>query len=152
MKKALILGLFLITSLISYPQRDGGYYYAYKGKISFTKEVDYDSITVKVPKPIYLRNPNFQTNSKYYFKLHFHEILLENGGTFFRKDTLLGPSTTSKGDPELYLHHVFIDGEKNYKLIIQIGQINYVKLIDITKVIFKIKGCEIVIEFPEIII
>ncbi len=94
-------------------------------------------------------NPKFQARSPYYFKLHFHEIRLGPGGTFCKKDTLIGP-VISKSDPSLYLHHRFIDHPSNYKIIIQIGKIDNVIIIDKTRILFKVKGPEIILEFPEI--
>jgi hypothetical protein len=148
MKKLLSSGLFLLIPLFINAQRDAAYYYTYKGRISFVNEINPDSVVIKVPTAKYLLNPNFRKKAENYFNLHFDTIAYRTEGVFCKKESLLGPVSSS--DPALYLHHVFIDGQKNYKLIVQIGNIEKVMLIDITKIIFSIKKNEITIEFPDI--
>jgi hypothetical protein len=149
MKKTLISGFFLITCLIINAQRDTYYFYTYKGKITFKQEVNFDSIILKLPNSLHLSNPKFRSKASYYYKLHYLETKLQPGGTFCKKDTILYPPLTN---PSLYLHSQFIDKPKNYKILISEGETDKVILIDLTEIIFTIKGYEIIIEFPEIVV
>lgn len=138
--------MFLISSILVYSQRDYRYYYTYKGKVSFTNEVNYDSTILRLPKGNFLIEQNIMKNN-FPYDVYFDKIQMKPGGIFCETFLKSGPG---KVDPRKYLTRVFIDGVMNYKVSVQIGKLEYVKLIDITDILFIIDGNKITIEFPEI--